>query len=1280
MRYWLVIGLSVLSGLAYATPKVTIVASAFVLEHKFEQLRAIATAQDVQLEVLRPDSHTQKNQVLQQLNSSDLVILDTPRPNDSERVTEYLADMAWQRQQPWMQVGGGRPQYDGLPKELAQFWLDYYAYGGVENMQQLFASLVKHSKNQPVLTLPESKKIPLQGIYHPQAEQFFTELEDYITWAEQRYTAPRALVAFAINEQQISDMQTSAIDELIQRSEAQGLLPVVFWFDSEQATVLTDFFAKHKPRVLINMQHMQNGNARLQEFAALNIPVLQTLTYRDGNEQQWLQADQGIPARTVAPFLSVTESWGLSDPMVTAAVEDGRVTLMAAQIDSVLHKANQLIKLQQLPNSDKKIALLFWNHPMGEKNIAASHLNVPRSLVEITQALTQAGYTVTAQSETDFIDIAQQLLSGVYHPETLPDLYNRGLAKTLPLADYQQYLTTLPEDEQRALVNRWGPAQKHWALHSIDGQLQFVFPAINLGHLTLLPQPSRAGDPEAFYHDTKVPPDHIYLAAYRYLNQQSINAIIHLGTHGTQEWLPGKDRGLSVTDYPFLTVGDIPVFYPYIQDNIGEAIQAKRRGRAVTISHQTPPFAPGGIYDELRDLNQLIEEYQQLELGAAQQQTQNKIIALVTELNLHQDMQWQTSQLTTEFAAFLAQLHDHLQLLAQEAIPLGLHTFGEPASVQNRLTTVMQQLGGPYYATLEVDAQQVFAVEAEQITESRPYQVLADYILNKNVPQDASSALLTLLQDGASNFENLSDPQELQALLNGLAGGFVLPGTGGDPVRNPQVPSGRNIYAFEADKIPTQSAYKAGGTALLELLKQHQQQHSGSTPKKIAFSLWSSEALRHLGVVESQILHALGLQPRWDQGGRLIALDIIPRQQLGRPRIDAVVQVTSVYRDQFDSFMHLLAGAIERLSQLDEDDNPIAQHSKLIEQQLLDNGVQKEQAKQLAQIRLFSNQPGDYGTGVSKLAMASTEWEDDSVLAEQFLSRMQYAYGTQHWGVALAATQGNLFSQQLKGTELAIMSRSSELNGVLSTDHPFEFLGGLSRAIEFIDGQAPDLYIADLRKTQPKITKAERFLADELRSHFLNRQWIAAMQAEGYAGTLEILDTINNVWGWQAMNQNMVRADQWQELHETFVMDKRDLQLNEWFEQHNPSAQVQLVERLIEAIRKGYWPADELTQQQLVERWQDLTELTEESNGAQLTRDFIDELALGFGLTAPTTTPGSSQAGETVTGQLLEPIPAPSNPTTPSLWSYIWLLLLAVCAAGAMYQHYNNQQRQGAKS
>ncbi len=180
---------------------------------------------------------------------------------------------------------------------------------------------------------------------------------------------------------------------------------------------------------------------------------------------------------------------------------------------------------------------------------------------------------------------------------------------------------------------------------------------------------------------------------------------------------------------------------------------------------------------------------------------------------------------------------------------------------------------------------------------------------------------------------------------------------------------------------------------------------------------------------------------------------------------------------------------------------------------------------------------------------------------------MQYAYGSRDWGVKLDG--GNLFAEQLKGVQAAILSRSSTLNGVLSTDHPFEYLGGLSLAVRHLDGASPALYIADLRQRQPRTTAAAQFLASELRGRYLSPQWIAAMQREGYAGSLEMLDLANNLWGWQAADRTMVRADQWQALHDTFVMDRRELGLAEWFETHNPTAQAQIIARMAEAVRRA---------------------------------------------------------------------------------------------------------------
>ncbi len=431
--------------------------------------------------------------------------------------------------------------------------------------------------------------------------------------------------------------------------------------------------------------------------------------------------------------------------------------------------------------------------------------------------------------------------------------------------------------------------------------------------------------------------------------------------------------------------------------------------------------------------------------------------------------------------------------------------------------------------------------------------------------------------------------------------------------------------------------------------------------------------MRHLGIVESQALHALGLRPRWDAGGRLLALDIVPAAELGRPRVDVVLQVTSVYRDQFDGFMRLLAEAIERLAALDEPGNPLARNSQALERRLRERGVEAPLAQRLSRLRLFGNAPGDYGTGVTQLTLDSTRWDDDSALAEQFLGRLQYAYGSRDWGVKLDG--GNLFAEQLKGVQAAILSRSSTLNGVLSTDHPFEYLGGLSLAVRHLDGASPALYIADLRQRQPRTTAAAQFLASELRGRYLSPQWIAAMQREGYAGSLEMLDLANNLWGWQAADRTMVRADQWQALHDTFVMDRRELGLAEWFETHNPTAQAQIIARMAEAIRKGYWDASEQTRRELAERWRQLAAAGAGEVGAATTREFIERMAGGFGeAAAQAEGAAASGAGETVSGRVLEEV-APPPAGEPQPWLRLAAaVLLALFAAGAVRQSVVNRR------
>ncbi|MCQ4306475.1 cobaltochelatase subunit CobN [Pseudomonas stutzeri] len=1287
MPSWIRIGAALIAlagwgAAAFANPvrqdiQVQVLTTDFVLQGKFDRLADWADQYGVTLGTFRVSSVAAP----QHGTDADLLILDTPRPGDLATVQQQF-DALIAKGTPWIRVGGGSPAFGNLPTPVARRLIGYYANGGEHNFRDLFAYLRAWHDDLPTDSIPAPTELGKVGFYHPDAPAPFTELDEYLSWGADRWAKDAPRVAFAIHRGAIVDSQLRLIDALMKSSESRGQAPIAFWMDDRDPQALSKVLVPARSDVLVNLQHMQNGLARQAEFLALGIPVLSTLTWREGDPAHWQASDSGITARTAAAMLTIPESWGMTDPLVIAAVENGEPTPIPEQVEALLGKVDSLTRLRRLAPEEKYLALMFWNHPDGEKNVAASNLNVPRSLAHLSSALQEAGYDVPATDEERLIETAQRLLSGYYRPQTLDALLAEGLAVTLQLSDYQRWLADQPAFRRKALLERWGDPADHWALREVDGKPHFIIPAARLGKLLLLPQPPRAGRPGEAYHDSKVAPDHLYLAAYQALREDfKADALIHFGTHGTQEWLPGKDRGLAASDYPFLALGDMPVFYPYIQDNIGEAIQARRRGRAVIVSHQTPPFAPAGLYDELRDVHALIHEYQQLDEGAVRENTAERIRRLALQSKLLEDLGWDEARMRANTGDFLLALHDYLHEMAQANLPLGLHTFGEPASAEHRLATVLQQLGEPYLRALELTDDEPMAEDFAGLQASLPYRTLQRYLRDgESLDSITDTELREQIERARVLDARLTDTGEMEALLTGLAGGFVAPGPGGDPVRNPDVPSGRNLYAFEADKLPTRAAYEAGGKALEQLLASYRDEHEGALPTKLAFSLWSSEAMRHLGILESQVLHALGVRPVWDEGGRIRTLEIIPAAELGRARIDVVVQVTSVYRDQFDGFMRQLADVMERLAVLDEPGNTLASNSRRLAQRLQDQGVDADRAERLSHLRLFGNEPGDYGTGVSQLTMDSTRWENDSALAEQFLSRLQYGYGTGSWGEKIEGQ--NLFAEQLKGVQAAIMARSSELNGVLSTDHPFEFLGGLSLAVRHLDGASPSLYISDLRKAEPRTTGAASYLARELRSRYLNPQWISAMQQEGYAGTLEVLNVANNLWGWQAADRSMVRADQWQALHDTFVMDQRELGLDQWFEAHNPTAQAQLIERLAEAIRKGYWDASDQTRRELAERWQALTTEHGADAGEPITRDFIEPMAAGYGLApeaAPTAaTPASSSnagAGETVRGQVMQEVAGQPN-EAPSPWRLLLgIAALASCLVlGALLQALANHR------
>ncbi|MEZ0471224.1 cobaltochelatase subunit CobN [Luteimonas salinilitoris] len=1263
--------------------QVTVVTTDFTLPGKTLKIDRWGRAHGVRVAYLSID-RPPPGEPRDWLAASGLVIIDTPVTSHAERVRTLIAPALAERGVPWIAIGGGPLAFDELEPARARRVADYYQQGGETNFRRMLDWLGRWHRGEATAAVPPPVPMPATGYYHPEAAEPFATLEAYLDWQRRRGHADDARIALVISSHALSSMQLKDVDALIAASEQRGLVPVTFWFERNDPDGLMDGLRDAGIVALVNLTHLGNGEQRLRDFIALDVPALVASTARGTTVEAWRSETSGMSAAAMATLLAVPESWGMSDPVVLAAVEDGEPVPIPEQVELLADKLASLARLRATAAADKRLALMFWNYPHGERNLSASQLNLPRSVADVTAALAEAGYPVAATDEAQVIEAGQAMLAGWYRPDTLPDLVERDLAATLPLADYERWLQTLPDRQREALLERWGDPADSRAVIAVDGVRVFAIPRWQLGELAVLPQPPRAGEYGVATHDGAVPPAHAYLAAYLWLRQQhDPHALIHFGTHGTQEWLPGKDRGLWAFDWPNIAIGDLPVFYPYIQDNIGEAVQAKRRGRAVLVSHQTPAFAPAGLYDELRDLHHLVHEYQMTDPGPVREAAMRRLREAVVAQNLHADIGWSEAAIEADFESFFGDLHDHLHQLARSAIPLGLHVFGTPAAPEHRLSTVMQQLGDDYYAALGLDPQEVFADDFGKLQASKPYRFLQRYLRGGESPQAIEDpALREQVERAIASDRRLAETGEIEALLSGLRGGFVRPGEGGDPVRNPEVPSGRNLYSFDPDKIPTHAAWQAGEEAFEQLLAAHRQAHDGAAPDKLTFVMWSVETVRHLGVVEAQVLHAAGLRPAWSAGGDVERIEIVPQAELARPRIDVVVQVTGSYRDQFDGFMHKLDAALQQLSRLDEPGNAIAANSRRIAASLAERGVDAERAAALSRLRMFGNAPGDYGTDLADKVMDSTEWDSETPLAEQFLARLQYGYGGEDWGTS-GGEDGNLLAEHLAGTDGVVLPRSSNVYGALNTDHVFEYMGGLSMAMRHVDGSTPALYVSDLRTAAARTTTAAEFLSAELRSRYLNPQWIGAMQQEGYAGTLQVLDVANNLFGWQATAPGTVRADQWQAMHETYVLDKRELGIDAWFERHNPTAQAQLIERMMEAVRKGYWQADAQTRRELAERWQALTAEHGGDAGARVTREFIEQIAGGFGLDAaapraaaasspppaqvdaapPESEPAAAESAEpaTVRGQVMQEV-AHTAPAEPPWQAWLGGLLLLACS------------------
>ena len=1260
------------------------IAAAPVQAGKFERLKPLAAAAGFALDYRMLDGSA-ATPGKAELDDYDLLVIDAPYGAALGTVQMSLGPLldAVHTSWVWLRRDGSRGRQ--LSEALIADLDVYYSNGGVPNFNGFFCRLQAQFSGADGATCTAPEIHPQAGIYHPEAQgRIFASLDDFLTWKGVELRPEVPLIGVLFHKAYMDSGLTGFVDDTLHRIETAGALAVPLYtsaMGNGEITALLSSAGQPRADVLINMQIMLNGAGRKEEFEQLGIPVLQAMPYRGGEQADWEADPKGLDPQDIPFYLAQPEFAGLIDPLFAAATRkaDGDIISIERQLQAVIDKALRLARLQRLPHEDVKTAIQFYNYPPGEKNLGASFLNVPRSLERLLDSYAERGYNVEQTDETRLIEELSGLLVPFYRDGKLEELLANERAARLPLETYQVWFDGLPEAVRQPILERWGKPQQAGLF--LTGESAFVIPRLQLGKQVIMPQPPRGerlDDREkALYHDTKVPPSHSYLAAYLWLREGfGADALVHFGTHGSSEWQPGKERGLDVLEAPYLVLGDLPVIYPYIVDNIGEALQTKRRGRAVTISHNTPSFGPAGLHGQLNELHDLLHQWLNMTEGEVRSATAARIQELTGELKIDKDMALDMSAINDDFSAFVDALHVQLHDLALEQQPLGLARFGVPADSDLRLLTVQQMLGKPLLAALAPDdPEELLLVDYEQIR-STPVWTLLDSHVRQNQPWTGDPVIGELLERGRDYWQKLGNDSELDGYFGALQGRHVPSSYGGDPIKNPDsLPTGRNLYGFDPSRIPTREAWEAGKVAAERLIEQHRELH-GDYPNKLAFTLWSVETMRHFGMLEAQMLAVMGFKPQWDAVGRVTGIEAIPAAELSRPRIDAVISATGLYRDQFPNVMHWLAQAADQASTLGEPDNVIAANSRRIEQALLARGLPAEEASLAARTRIFSSESGAYSTGLEDATLASDSFGEaadggqdraagEEKLAELYLERMQFAYGpdSERWGEKSTV---NLYAEQLRGVQGAVLSRSSNLYGMLTTDDPFQYLGGLGLAVRHLDGQSPELYISNLRDADnPRSETAAGFLARDLRARYFHPGWIKSIQQEGYSGALEVLGTANNLWGWQVTAPETVRSDQWDEFKAVYVDDKLELGINQWFEQHHPQAQAQLIERLLEAARKEYWDTDAQTLQQLAQRWQALAEQHDVISDNAKFSEYVEQAAAGFGLAAPAsdsaeTPPGEPDAAtpmQQVQGQKLEKQQAQPQP-------FDWLPLVALLLVG----------------
>ena len=422
---------------------------------------------------------------------------------------------------------------------------------------------------------------------------------------------------------------------------------------------------------------------------------------------------------------------------------------------------------------------------------------------------------------------------------------------------------------------------------------------------------------------------------------------------------------------------------------------------------------------------------------------------------------------------------------------------------------------------------------------------------------------------------------EFQALLNALNGGYTVPSPGGDPIANPNtIPTGKNLFGINAEATPSEAAWERGIRLAQSTIDMYRSRHNDSIPRKVSYTLWSGEFIESEGATIAQVLYMLGVEPIRDMFGRVNDLRLIPSAELGRPRIDVVVQTSGQLRDIAASRLFLISRAVEMAAASTDDkfDNFVSKGVVDAEKALIEKGLSPKEAREISTYRVFGGVNGNYGTGITGMVQSGDRWEDASEIAAVYLNNMGAFYGSEkNW----EQVKQYAFEAALTNTDAVIQPRQSNTWGAMSLDHVYEFMGGMNLAVKTVTGKEPDAYLSDYRnRNHVRMQELKEAIGVESRSTIFNPTYIKEKMKGEASDAANFAEILQNTYGWNVMKPEVIDDELWDEVYEVYVKDKYNLGVQHFFEEKSPAALQEMTAVMMETARKGMWQA---SQQQLAD-------------------------------------------------------------------------------------------------